>query len=199
MSDSTSARATSEEVTRLLRAWSDGDREAADRLMPLVYDSLRGLASGFLRHERRDLTLETRNLVNEAYLRLVGQDRVQWRDRAHFFAIAGQAMRRILVDHARRHESAKRGGGVEKVPLVESDGCYLEEGLEVLDLHRALDRFAQLDPQAARLVELRYFGGLTQHETAEVMGISSATVIRRWRSARAWLHQFLLEGESGVA
>ena len=163
--------------------------------MPLVYESLCGLAANFLRQERSDLTLETRNLVNEAYLKLVDQDRVQWRDRAHFFAISGQIMRRILVDHARRHESAKRGGRVEKIPLIEADGVTFDDHLELLDLHRALDRFAELDPQGARLVELRYFGGLTKNETAEVMGISSATVIRRWRTARAWLHRVLVEGE----
>ena len=161
--------------------------------MPIVYDTLRRLAANFLRSERGDLTLETRNLVSEAYLRLVDQDRVEWRDRAHFFAIAGRVMRRVLVDHARRRESAKRGGHVEKVPLRDADGIFLDQRLHFLDLHQALDRFTAFDPEAARLVELRYFGGLTKNETAEVMGISSATVIRRWRLARAWLHQQLIE------
>jgi len=164
--------------------------------MPLVYESLCGMAANFLRQERNDLTLETRNLVNEAYLKLVDQNRVRWRDRAHFFAISGQIMRRILVDHARRHDLAKRGGRMEKIPLMEADGVTVGHRLELLDLHRALNRFAKLDPQAARLVELRYFAGLTKNEAAAVMDISSATVIRRWRTARAWLHQNLVKGNS---
>lgn len=187
---------TTTEITHLLRSWSGGDRQALDRLMPLVHDPLRRIAASFLRRERSDHTLQTACLVNEAYLRLVDQKRVSWRDRAHFFAIAGQVMRRVLVDHARRHGSAKRGGQVEKITLAEAEGVFAEAEPDLLDLDAALTRLAELDPETARLVELRYFSGLTQQETAEVMGLSSATVIRRWRMARAWLHSFLVEGEA---
>ena len=184
------------EITGLLKSWSNGDARALDRLMPAVYDPLRRIAASFLRNERSDHTLQTACLVNEAYLRLIDQRQVSWRDRVHFFAIAGKMMRRVLVDHARRHGSAKRGGQWERISLADVD-LTLEPGEPgLLDLDEALTRLASLDPECAHLVELRYFAGLTKQETAEVMGISSATVIRRWRLARAWLHGFLVEGRS---
>lgn len=188
--DSSSGR-----ITRLLIAWSDGDGQVLDELMPLVYDRLSRLASSFLRHERPDHTLDTSSLIHEAYLRLVDQDKVRWSDRAHFFAIAGRMMRRILVDHSRRRASAKRGGEVEKVVLSEVDDIPMDRAPDLLALDEALNALAETNPDAAKLVELRYFGGLTKEEAAEVMGISSATVIRRWRMIRAWLHSYLVKGE----
>ena len=184
------------EITRLLISWSDGDPQALDKLLPLIYEPLRRIAANFLRNERADHTLDTACLVHEAYLRLVDQQQVRWQDRAQFMAIAGQIMRRVLVDHARRHQAAKRGGHVKKVPLAEAGGSAGEVQPDLLDLDQALNRLAELDPEAARLVELRYFSGLTKNETAVVMGISPATVIRRWRAARAWLHRYLVQGES---
>lgn len=195
MVDSSRGEASPSDVTRLLRAWSDGNQQAQEELMPLVYDRLCRIASSFLQRERHDHTLETTNLVNEAYLRLVDQNQVRWRDRAHFFAIAGQAMRRILVDHARRRQSAKRGGEAEKVPLLEADAVLTERSPQLLALDEALFALAESNPEAAKLVELRFFGGLTREEAAEVMGISTATVIRRLRMARAWLHLHLVKGE----
>lgn len=183
------------EITRLLTSWSAGDPAALDELMPLIYDRLSGLASSFLRHERADHTLDTSSLVHEAYLRLVDQNQVQWRDRAHFFAIAGKTMRRILVDHFRRQASAKRGGDRVKLPLAATPEQLVEPVLDFLTLDGALDTLERCNAELARLVELRYFGGLTKQETAEVMGISTATVIRRWRMARAWLHCYLVEGK----
>ena len=185
----------SSRITRLLIAWSDGDQQAHDELVPLIYDRLRRLASSFLRHERQDHTLETSSLVHEAYLRLVDQQRVRWRDRAHFFAIAGRMMRRILVDHSRRRASAKRGSEVEKIALAEAEDVPLDQAPDLLALDEALRALAKTNREAAQLVELRYFGGLTKEEAAEVMGISSATVIRRWRLIRAWLHSYLVKGE----
>lgn len=196
MDATTSQDVSRGEITGLLRSWSAGDSQALDRLMPAVYDPLRRIAASFLRRERPNHTLQTACLVNEAYLRLVDQSQVSWRDRVHFFAIAGQIMRRVLVDHARRHGSAKRGGSWERIALADA-GLTFEPGEPgLLDLDDALSHLAALDPETARLVELRYFSGLTKQETAEVMGISSATVIRRWRMARAWLHGFLVEGRS---
>lgn len=163
--------------------------------MPLIHDRLTGLASSFLRHERADHTLETSSLVNEAYLRLVDQAQVEWRDRAHFLAIAGKMMRRILVDHSRRRSSSKRGGDVVKLSLEESADQLVAPALDLLTLDGALNTLESSNTELAQLVELRYFSGMTKHETAEVMGISTATVIRRWRIARAWLHSYLVEGK----
>lgn len=184
----------SDEITRLLQSWSRGDPRVLNELMPLIYDRLCGLASSFLRHERIDHTLDTSSLIHEAYLRLVHQDQVQWRDRAHFFAIAGKMMRRILVDHSRRKGSEKRGGDLVKLQLEESLDSRVEPAVSLLVLDGALHALERTNEELARLVELRYFGGLTKVETAEVMGISTATVIRRWRMARAWLHSYLVEG-----
>ncbi len=183
-------------VTRLLLDWSGGDRQALEELMPLVYDQLQLQASGCLKGERPGHTLETSGLVNEAFLRLIDQERVHWRDRAHFFAIAGRMMRRILVDHARRHASAKRGGRVEKVALPDLDLVPVEPAPDLVALDDALGALAREDPDGAQIIELRYFGGLNREEIAAVMGVSSASVTRRWRMARAWLYDDLVHRRS---
>jgi len=188
---------TESEITQLLVAWSDGDQEALEKLLPLVYRRLRRLAGSYLRSERPDHTLQTSALVHEAYLRLIQQDKVRWRDRAHFFAIAAQMMRRILVDHARHHGYVKRGGPALRVPAGELDRVSASHDPDLVALDEALKALAETDPEQARLVELRYFGGLTKEEIAEVMGIASATVTRRWRLARAWLYRYLVKGEQG--
>ena len=181
-------------VTRLLREWSDGDQEALDRLIPLVYDELRRLARQYLRHERPGHTLQPTALVHEAYLKLVDQRRTRWQNRAHFFAVAAQLIRRILVDHARSHAAAKRGGGVSTLALETGPGLALEGELNVAALDDALSHLATLDARQARLVELRFFGGLNVAETAEVLGVSSATVKREWQTAKAWLYRELRTG-----
>jgi RNA polymerase sigma factor (TIGR02999 family) len=173
------------EVTALLRDWSGGDRAALERLMPLVYAELRKVAAGYLKSERPDHTLQPTALVHEAYLRLVDQRGVNWQNRAHFFGIAAQMMRRILVDHARRRQAAKRDAPVFR--LETAGGAGAEKDPELLALDVALEGLEALDPRQARIVELRFFGGLTVEETAEVAGISPATVKREWQTARAWL------------
>ena len=177
------------EVTALLQDWSGGDRQALERLMPLVYGELRRLAASYLRSERRDHTLQPTALVHEAYLRLVDQRSTDWRNRAHFFGIAAQMMRRILVDHARRRHAAKRSGGTVPFEVETSDDVWLERGAELLALDAALTKLEGLDPDQARVVELRFFGGLTIEETAEAARVSPATVKREWRTARAWLRR----------
>ena len=180
------------EITRWLGALRAGDREALDRLVPLLYDELRGLARRLLEQERPGQTLTPTALVHEAYLRLVDQTRVEWKNRGHFFAVASQAMRRALVDHARARAAAKRGGGVEPEPLgIEVATPNPVPPIEVLALDQALDRLAAVDPELARVVELRFFGGLTLEETAEVSGRSLASIKRDWRAARAFLHREL--------
>jgi len=179
-------RATSD-VTRLLQQWSSGEEQALDRLLPQIHSELRKLAASYLRKERPDHTLQPTALVNEAFLKLVDQRAVQWQNRAHFFGIAAQAMRRILVDHARAHAAGKRGDGVRKVPLDDAINVGRVEDVDLLALDEALTRLAAIDPQQSRVVELRFFGGLTMEETAEVMHISPATVGREWRMAKAWL------------
>jgi RNA polymerase sigma factor (TIGR02999 family) len=184
----------SPDVTGLLLAWGRGDRSAADELMPAVYDELRRQAERAMRREGHEHTLQATALVHESYLRLVDQRRVAWRNRAHFFAIASTVMRRILVDHARARLTAKRGGGAAPVTLAGVQDGEAERVAEVdlLALHEALDRLARLDPEQARLVELRYFGGLTIEETAGALGVSAATVKREWAVARAWLRRELV-------
>jgi len=180
------------DITRLLREWRGGNAEALQRLVPLVYGELHTLASRHLSHERRDHTLQTTALVNEAYVKLAGQRDVEWQNRAHFFGIAAQLMRRILVDHARRDRRKKRGGGAAHVPLDDMDPPSAAPPVDVADaytLDRALSRLEALDPQQGRVVELRFFGGMTIEETAEVLGLSSATVKREWSVARAWLYR----------
>jgi RNA polymerase sigma factor (TIGR02999 family) len=177
------------DVTQLLLDWSSGKREAMDELLPLVYNELRRLADRYLRRERSDHTLQATALVHEAYLKLIDQRNVQWQNRAHFFGVAAQAMRRILVDHARNHQAAKRGSGGQKISLDEGLMVTDERAAELVALDDALNELAAFDEQKGRIVELRFFGGLTIEETAEVLGIGTATVIREWRMAKAWLYQ----------
>ena len=175
------------DITALLKDWSGGDREALERLMPAVYGELKRLASSYLRSERPDHTLQPTALVHEAFLRLQGQRSVEWSNRAHFFGIAARIMRRILVDHARRRRAAKRDGAALRLTLA--DAGPNDRAPELIALDSALTSLEQLDPQQARVVELRFFGGLTVEETAEAAGISTATVKREWRTARAWLRR----------
>ncbi len=184
------------EVTQLLLKWSNGDKNAFGELLPLVYRELQKIAHRYLNRERSSNTLQTTALVHEAYLKLIDQNRVQWQNRAHFFGIAAQAMRRILVDNARQRLADKRGAGVEKVALDEGLVDISDERAgNLIDLDEALKQLAELDEQKSRLVELRYFGGLSIEETAEVLGVSVATVNRQWRTAKAWLYNFLKEKE----
>jgi len=192
MPDSESGRSTAR-ITQLLIAWSDGGREALDQLLPLVYDELRRIAARYLRHEPDGHTLQPTALVHEAYVRLVDQRRVRWRNRAHFYGVAAQMMRRILVDHARTRRAEKRGAGWERVPLVEDATAAASVDVDVLALDEALQRLAAFDAQQERIVELRYFGGLTIDEVAEVIGVSAATVVREWTIAKAWLRTELSE------
>lgn len=180
---------TEENVTELLLAWSDGDSSALDRLMPVVEGELRRIASYHMRREDSAHTLQTSALVNELYIKLVDQKQAKWHNRAHFFAVAAQLMRRILVDHARRHIRGKRGGGVADIPLDDVAVVTQEKSAELLALDEALSRLAMLDPLKGRIVELRHFGGLTVEETAEVLKISGITVIRHWGLAKTWLRR----------
>jgi RNA polymerase sigma factor (TIGR02999 family) len=177
-----------EDVTVLLAELTRGNDQAARRLIPLVYDELRRLAGGYMRRERSDHTLQATALVHEAYLKLVEQRSVDWQGRAHFFGIAAQMMRRILIDHARAHLREKRGGGEEMVPLDEGLVFSPQQSSELLKLEESLERLTALDPRQGKIVELRFFGGLTVEETAEVLGISPKTVKRDWSVAKAWLH-----------
>jgi RNA polymerase sigma factor (TIGR02999 family) len=178
-----------QEVTRLLEDWSNGDRAAFDRLVPIVYDELRRLATRYLRRERPGHTLQTTALVHEAYTRLVDYKRMRWQDRAHFFAVAAQLMRRILVERARSRQAAKRGMGTVKVSLAQAETTATETAADILALDEALKVLAAHDPRKSQLIELRFFGGLTIEETAEVMGLSPTTLQREWRTARAWLYR----------
>lgn len=175
------------EVTRLLQSWSGGDEAALEALLPLIYDELRQLAHRHLYGERKGHTLATTDLVHEAFFKLVGQEQVHWQSRAHFLAIAAQAMRRVLLLYARSRRAQKRGGNPARVPLDDALVVSEEQPDALLALDEALVRLEALDPDLARIVELRYFGGLTLEETATAMGISSRTVKRHWRTARAWL------------
>jgi RNA polymerase sigma factor (TIGR02999 family) len=185
-------------VTQLLMGWGKGDKAALDQLLPIVYDELRRQAARYLRHERAGHTLQTTALIHEAYLRLVDQTNVQWQNRAQFFGIAAQLMRRILVDHARTKKRAKRGGSDIRVSLGDAMALAKGQDLDVVALDEALERLAEFDDQQSRIVELRFFSGLTVEETAEVLGISPATVKRDWSVARAWLHREI-SGEAGEA
>lgn len=176
------------QVTRLLNEWSDGDSTALDELMPILYDELRGLAAHYLRRERADHTLQPTALVHEAYFRLVAQNDVHWQSRAHFFGVAAQMMRRVLIDHAKSHRRAKRGGGLIKVELDQAAGLSEEQAVEVIALDDALDALARIDLRKSKIVELRYFGGLSVEETAEVLSVSPNTVMRDWAMAKAWLY-----------
>ena len=181
-----------EGITQLLVDWSKGDQKALDRLMPLVYSELRRQAGNYLRRERPGHTLQPTALVNEAYLKLIDQKNAKWQNRAQFFGVAAQLMRRILVDHARAHQAEKRGGSDQQRLSITSAGQLAKQPeLDLLDLHEALKELAALDPQQGRIVELKFFGGLSIEETAEVMGIGHATVERDWKMARAWLRRKL--------
>ena len=181
--------ASPQDVTQLLVAWRNGDESARDELMPLVYQELHRLAQQYMSRERPGHTLQTSALVNEAFLRLVDQRDVQWQNRAHFFGIAGQMMRRILVDHARNRRYAKRGGGAAQVSLDEELIVSEERSAEVVALDEALGRLAAFDQRKSQVVELKFFGGLSIEETAEVLGVSPGTVMRDWTLARAWLRR----------
>lgn len=176
-------------VTQLLVRWRDGDREALEALMPLVYDELRRLAHHYLRQERNDHTLQSTALVHEAYLRLAGQNPPQWQNRAHFFGIAAHIMRQILVEYARGRSAAKRGGSACRLTLDEAVALPQQMDVDVVELDKALTGLAELDAQQSRIVELRFFAGLTIEDTSEVLGISPATVKRDWVTARAWLYR----------
>ena len=182
-------------VSGLLLAWSRGDLQAGEKLMPLVYQELRKLAAAYLRRERAEHTLQPTALVNEAYLRLIGQQRVVWRNRAHFFGVAAQMMRRILVDHARGHGRGKRFGGAVRVTLDERIATTEPRDCELLLLDQALDELAAIDSDQARIVELRYFGGLTETEVARVLTISRSTVTREWLIAKGWLYRRITSGQ----
>lgn len=184
-------RPSTHEVTELLIEWSNGDKAALDKLMPLIHEELRRLAHHYMSNERPGHTLQTTALVNEAYLRLVNRKGVHWQNRAHFFAIAATLMRSILVDHARTHASAKRGGGGPRIEIDEAMIVSQERAAEVLALDDVLTKLAKFDPQQSRIVELRFFGGLTIEETAEVLDLSKATIKREWIAAKAWLYREL--------
>jgi RNA polymerase sigma factor (TIGR02999 family) len=180
------------EVSILLRAWSEGDERALERLTPIVYDELRRLARRYMRGERPGHSLQPTALVNEAYTRLVDYKRMQWQDRAHFFAVSAQLMRRILVEHARRH-NLKRGGGIPHLSLAETAIVRGGEDADLAALDDAMNSLARIDPRKVQVVEMRFFGGLSVKETAEVLKISPITVKREWRAARTWLYRELTE------
>ena len=187
------------EVTQLLLDWGNGDKAALDKLVPVVYQELRRLAAYYMRRERPGHTLQTSALVNEAYMRLVDYSQMRWQSRAHFFAVAAQAMRRILVEHARKRHFAKRGGGAVKVSFDEAAIVSQEQASELVALDDALTSLEAMDQRKARIVELRYIGGLNIEETAEVLAISPATVQREWRAAKAWLYRAIKEGAKDEA
>jgi len=180
---------STQEITQMLVAWGNGDQAALDNLMPLVYAELRRLAHRYMCQERSDHTLQTSALVNEAYFRLVDQKEVHWQNRAHFFGIAAQMMRRILVDHARQRNSAKRGSDLRSVPLDEALIISEERAAEVVALDDALKSLAEIDPRKGQIVELRFFGGLNIEEAAEILKVSPGTIMREWTLAKAWLRR----------
>jgi RNA polymerase sigma factor (TIGR02999 family) len=184
-----------DDISELLRAWSGGDQSALQRLTPIVYDQLHSLARRYLKRERPGHSLQATALVNEAYMRLVDQERMQWHNRAQFFAVSAQLMRRILVDHARRH-NLKRGGCVPHVSLEEAAVVGGDQGADLVALDDAMNALARLDPRKVQVVEMRFFGGLSVEETAEVLKVSPVTVMRDWSTARAWLYRELT-GETG--
>jgi RNA polymerase sigma-70 factor (ECF subfamily) len=187
---------TADNLTGLLIEWRQGDKAALSRLTPLVYDELRRIAHRYVQRERNGHTLGTTALVNEAYLRLAGQKKIEWQNRAHFFAVTAQVMRHILIDHARRRHYAKHGGDAQRVSLAEAEVMSQERARELVALDEALDELAKLDLRKSRVVELRYFGGLGLEETADVLEISVMTVRRDWRAAKAWLYKAVMSNES---
>jgi RNA polymerase sigma factor (TIGR02999 family) len=186
------------EFTELLEDWKHGDAAALSKLTPLIYDELRRIAHRYAQRERNGHTLQTTALVNEAYLRLAGGEKHDWQNRSHFFAVTAQVMRHILIDHARRRRYVKHGGAAQQVPINEASLMAGERAAELIALDEALKEFAVLDPRKARVVELRYFGGLSLEETAEAVGVSVMTVRRDWGAAKAWLFQ-RLRGETQSA
>ena len=185
---------SSDQVTQLLRGWHSGDRDGLDALLPVVYKELRRIAHFQLRKEREDHSLQSAELVNEAYLRLARMNPPQWESRTHFFAIAAQLIRQILVDYARRHGASKRGAGQSALPLEDASQLSRGKDIDVVLLDDALNALAELDPRKAKVVELRFFGGLTFAETADVLDVSAVTVSRDWSTARAWLHREMNRG-----
>ena len=177
------------DVTQLLVSWSKGNKEALDRLVPLVYSELRRLARRYMGRESPGHTLQTSALINEAYMKLVDRQNIQWQNRAHFFAVAAQVMRHILIDHARTRNYAKRGAGARKISLDETAVLSDKRAADLVALDDALNALAEIDPRKSRIIELRFFGGLSIEETAEIMEISTVTVTREWRTARAWLRR----------
>ncbi|HUS12640.1 MAG TPA: sigma-70 family RNA polymerase sigma factor [Pyrinomonadaceae bacterium] len=181
------------DLTGLLIEWAEGDKAALDQLTPLVYDEIRRIAHRYVQRERNGQTLQTTALVNEAYLRLAGSQRIEWQNRAHFFAVTAQVMRHILIDHARRRQYMKHGGDVQRVSLeaVTKEAALMSppRAAELLALDEALNELAKLDPRKSRVVELRYFGGLSIEETADVLEVSAMTVRRDWRAAKAWIYK----------
>jgi len=190
---------SSQDVTRLLLAWRNGDQEALERLMPKVYGELHRLAHRCMRRESPDHTLQTSALVNEAYLRLFDCQQVDWQNRAHFFGLAAKMMRQILIDHARSHARAKRGGVLRQVSFEETAIVSVERAAELIALDDALNALAAFDLKKSRIVELRYFGGLTNEEVGEIMGMSLRTIEREWRKAKAWLRREISKGKSDEA
>lgn len=180
-------------LTELLSDWQQGDQSALNKLTPLVYDELRRMAHRYVQRERNGHTLETTALVNEAYLRLAGQKKIEWQNRAHFFAVTAQVMRHILIDHARRRQYAKHGGDARQVSMEEAESMSQERASELVALDEALDELTKLDARKSRVVELRYFGGLDLEETADVLDVSVMTVRRDWRAAKAWLYRRMKE------
>lgn len=185
-----------QDVTQLLVNWSNGDKEALEDLTPLVYAELRRLANRYLRRERPDHTLQSTALVHEAYLRLIDSNNVQWQNRAHFFAVSAQLIRHILIDHARARQAEKRGSGGLKLSLDEAIATPGEKDMDLVALDDALKDLAKIDPEQSRIVELRFFAGLSIEETAEVVGVSPATVKREWTTAKAWLAREISRGEA---
>jgi RNA polymerase sigma factor (TIGR02999 family) len=183
--------ASKENVTQILQAWSSGNQKAFDELFSIVYKELHRIAAAYMRRERPTHTLQPTALINEAYLKLVDKPTMNWRNRAHFYAVAAKIMRRILIDHAREHAAQKRGGGNEKLALEEGLVHEEERDVDLVKLDEALSAFEKIDPEKSRIIELRFFGGLSIEETAEVLSISASTVKRDWRTARAWLRRSL--------
>lgn len=181
-------------MSQLLRDWSNGDQSALDKVMPVVYEELRRLAHHYMRRERPGHTLQTTALVNEAYMRLADYKKMRWQSRAHFFAVAAQVMRRILVEQARSKNFAKRGGGAEKISLDETAVISAGRSAEVVAVDEALTELESWDPRKGKIVELRFFGGLSIEETAQVLKVSPTTVQREWRSAKAWLYKAISDG-----
>ena len=188
-----------QEVTQVLVDWNKGDQNAPDRLMPLVYDELRKLARSYLQRERSDHTLQATGLVHEAYLRLVDESSMTWQNRAHFFAVAAQVMRRILVDYARSHRAEKRGGAREKLEFDEALAPSGERAVDLIALDDALQDLVTFDPRQSRIVELRFFGGLTNEEIGDVLQVSPRTIKREWRLAKAWLRREIVNEEPDAA